>query len=168
MEFLEVPSRKRKRRISDTKTKLPSNIQATIEKLFEKKFIYEKEKSCSAETNFGEKSLCPEWQVEEFISMKNELNTLKNELNDKNMITWHDHTRLVNLAGNIAPEIRNRVRPELCTQAWCKFYEIASTYLNLETKKSFFTVHLCEAPGAFVTSLNHFLFTHSKYAQNLS
>ncbi|XP_045199075.2 cap-specific mRNA (nucleoside-2'-O-)-methyltransferase 2-like [Mercenaria mercenaria] len=161
MDFLEVTSRKRKRRVSDNRTKLPSNIQNVIEKLFEKKFSYEKREDYMLTSNFDGKHLSGEWQIKEYMSLKNELNMLKNELNDKDMITWHEHTRLVNLAGNIAPEVRNRLRPELCTQAWCKFYEIASTYLSLEDRKSLVTVHLCEAPGAFITSLNHFLITHS-------
>lgn len=161
MAFQEVSLGKKKRKILDTRSMLPSNIQNAIEKLFEKKFIYEKQEDCSINRRCNEGCLRTEWEIEEFICMKSKLNTLKNQLNDKNMITWHEHTRFVNLAGNIAPEIRNRMRPELCTQAWCKFYEIASHYLKIKDKKMFRTVHLCEAPGAFVTSLNHYLFTHS-------
>ncbi|XP_060568432.1 cap-specific mRNA (nucleoside-2'-O-)-methyltransferase 2-like [Ruditapes philippinarum] len=159
MDFLEVTSRKRKRRISDNRTQLPSNIQNFIKSLFEKKISYEKKEDYELRASCDWK-MREEWKIEEYMLMKNELNTLKNELNDKDMITWHEHTRLVNLAGNIAPGIRNQLRPELCTQAWCKFYEIASTYVNVANTESLVTVHLCEAPGAFVTSLNHFLFTH--------
>lgn len=164
MDFVEVTSRKRKRRLSDSRSKLSNHIQTTIEKLFEKNFRYmygEKDDS-KFEINFQKKQqLSEEWAIKEYISMKDELNTLKNNLNDKNMITWHDHTRRVNLAGNAAQEIRSRARPELCTQAWCKFYEIASKFLKVENTGSLVTVHLCEAPGAFITSLNHYLFTHS-------
>ena len=54
------------------------------------------------------------------------------------------------------------------TQAWCKFYEILSSYdiiqrgLYAKEAKPFTSVHLCEAPGAFVTSLNHFMKTHGR------
>ena len=107
------------------------------------------------ETSFG--ILKELWTEEKYIEMKNELNELKNNLNDKNLISWHHHTRSVNLAGGISAEVQREFRPELCTQAWCKFYEIATTYLDLEAKEYLFSVHLCEAPGAFVTSLNHYM-----------
>ena len=103
------------------------------------------------------------WAIDELLKMKNELNELKNNLNDKDMILWHQHTRSVNLAGNIASEIYQSFHPELCTQAWCKFYEIATTYLGFLRKASVFSVHLCEAPGAFVTSLNHFMLSNGKF-----
>lgn len=102
------------------------------------------------------------WTEDKFIEMKNELNALKNNLNDKDMISWHQHTRSVNLASNIAAEIQQNSRPELLTQAWCKFYEIVTTYLDLQGKEFLFSVHLCEAPGAFVTSLNHFMLSTGK------
>ena len=102
------------------------------------------------------------WTEEKYIGMKNELNELKNNLNDKNLISWHNHTRSVNLAGGISAEIQREFRPELCTQAWCKFYEIATTYLHLEEKEFLFSVHLCEAPGAFVTSLNHYMLSSGR------
>ena len=42
--------------------------------------------------------------------------------------------------------------------AWLKFYEIISEYKCLETKTPKLTsLHLCEAPGGFVTSLNHYI-----------
>ena len=102
------------------------------------------------------------WTEEKYIQMKNALNELKNNLNDKDLISWHHHTRSVNLAGRISAEIQHDFRPELCTQAWCKFYEIATTYLDLEEKEFLFSVHLCEAPGAFVTSLNHYMLSTGK------
>ena len=114
------------------------------------------------QTDITSKGLSKLWSVVELIKMKNELNELKNNLNDKDMISWHQHTRSVNLASNIASEIQQNFRPELCTQAWCKFYEIASVYLSLLEKESIFSVHLCEAPGAFVTSLNHFMLSVGK------
>ena len=49
-------------------------------------------------------------------------------------------------------------------QAWCKFYECISqfpiineTVLNDNKFNSF---HLCEAPGAFISALNHYLATN--------
>ena len=48
----------------------------------------------------------------------------------------------------------------MCTQAWCKFHEVLGTYpsiAELSAARELNTVHLCEAPGAFIASLNHFL-----------
>lgn len=46
-------------------------------------------------------------------------------------------------------------------QAWCKFYEILKNFPiipdgNIQDKM-LKSLHLCEAPGAFVCSLNHYL-----------
>jgi hypothetical protein len=46
---------------------------------------------------------------------------------------------------------------DLCP-AWLKFYEILSEYRCLETNTQKLTsLHLCEAPGGFITSLNHYI-----------
>ena len=72
---------------------------------------------------------------------------------------WHKHTRNQNPAGFVISEVRNKGKPELLTQAWCKFTEILYRFPALVPQKSqdFRTMHLCEAPGAFVTALNHFV-----------
>jgi hypothetical protein len=62
----------------------------------------------------------------------------------------------------VAKHVRNQMTAELCTQAWCKFHEVLGTFPDLTRQSSdgaFNTVHLCEAPGAFVASLNHYLTT---------
>ena len=45
-----------------------------------------------------------------------------------------------------------------------KFYEILNTFdlisEDAQRSEKFRSVHLCEAPGAFVASLNHFLKSH--------
>lgn len=56
------------------------------------------------------------------------------------------------------------MNPEFLTQAWTKFYECASTYNVVPAEaikdKKLVSLHLCEAPGAFITSLNHYLKTN--------
>ncbi len=76
---------------------------------------------------------------------------------------WHRHTSLTNHAGGIFDRVKHVVNPELLTQAWLKFYEclvqfdlVSNDYVPL-SNLVFKSVHLCEAPGAFITSLNHYL-----------
>jgi cap2 methyltransferase len=94
---------------------------------------------------------------------------------------WHAHTAFVNPAGDIVRTIRRRFHPELCTRAFCKFYELLSHYPQLvptdRSKTSQFrfesisfsrfdhniissSLHLCEAPGAFISALNQFIVSH--------
>lgn len=53
----------------------------------------------------------------------------------------------------------------LFLQAWCKFYENARSFIlvppTVVNTQCLNSVHLCEAPGAFITSLNHFLKLHN-------
>lgn len=50
---------------------------------------------------------------------------------------------------------------ELCTQAWVKFYEVLSSF-KIVPDTDFCSLHLCEAPGAFIAALNHYLQQHGK------
>ncbi|CAG5124660.1 unnamed protein product [Candidula unifasciata] len=92
------------------------------------------------------------------MRLKQELNATKDQLSCKDIDTWHTHTTNCNLAAKIIPFVKS-MDVELCTQAWVKFYEILSNY-NIVPHQDFLSVHLCEAPGAFVTSLNYYLQQH--------
>ncbi|XP_039250010.2 cap-specific mRNA (nucleoside-2'-O-)-methyltransferase 2-like [Styela clava] len=96
--------------------------------------------------------------------LKLELNKLKKSLNDFDIIKWHKHTSKTNPAGYINDTLRNNFHPELCTQAWCKFHELLS-FGNVIPEHALATnklnaIHICEAPGAFISSLNHYLRSH--------
>ncbi|XP_056268546.1 cap-specific mRNA (nucleoside-2'-O-)-methyltransferase 2 [Pseudoliparis swirei] len=96
-------------------------------------------------------------------ALKASLNEVKNQLSDKNVHVWHQHTNSTNRAGKVIGAVRSAANAELCTQAWCKFYEILGTF-NLLPEEALRngelnTVHLCEAPGAFITALNHYIKT---------
>jgi len=66
----------------------------------------------------------------------------------------------MHLGGLVARCVQRKRRAEVCTQAWCKFHEVLGTFpaiTQLSATGDLNSVHLCEAPGAFITSLNHFL-----------
>ena len=59
--------------------------------------------------------------------------------------------------------IKNNINCEIVSNAWLKFYEILFHFkdeiFHMEELKSF---HLCEAPGAFISALNHVIHTDDK------
>ncbi|XP_061670538.1 cap-specific mRNA (nucleoside-2'-O-)-methyltransferase 2 [Syngnathoides biaculeatus] len=101
--------------------------------------------------------------------LKVSLNAVKNQLSDKNIEVWHEHTNSTNRAGKVIATVRSAANAEICTQAWCKFYEILGTFRLLPEEAlasgELNTVHLCEAPGAFISALNHYIKTseHTRY-----
>jgi cap2 methyltransferase len=75
---------------------------------------------------------------------------------------WKRHTQFMNHTGDIVREVRRRIHPELCTKAWCKMFEMLHTFELLPTvafaqRRPVRTLHVCEAPGAFICATNHFL-----------
>ncbi|XP_076147634.1 cap-specific mRNA (nucleoside-2'-O-)-methyltransferase 2 [Alosa pseudoharengus] len=95
--------------------------------------------------------------------LKRSLNAVKNQLSDQDLETWHQHTCSTNRAGTVTAHLRTTANAELCTQAWAKFYEVLGTFELLPAEAlqqgELHSVHLCEAPGAFISALNHFLRT---------
>jgi cap2 methyltransferase len=153
---------RRKRKISNSSVEwqIDPISRQKVNDLFEKKFVYSKPKENVWELPLDFEKFYDYWEISELMKLKSTLNSLKDKLSDKDIVKWHEHTTFMNLAGNINTELRQTIRPELCTQAWCKFYEIVSTYDIFNVKSDILnSVHLCEAPGAFVTSLNHYLYS---------
>ncbi|GFS80173.1 cap-specific mRNA [Nephila pilipes] len=127
-----------------------------INNCFEKKFsfVHEKDWILPPENVLFEDA---SWMLDSLMFMKRELNDTKSLLNDKGE-QWHEHTARINLAKLVISFIRDRIQPEILTQAWCKFYEILSNYrLIPEGEENFKSLHLCEAPGAFISALNCYL-----------
>lgn len=79
------------------------------------------------------------------------------QLNDKDILQWHSHTDKNDLFGLVTEHVIKTYTPQLCTRAWCKFYEILQAFELLPEEGCVKTFHLCEAPGGFITALNHFL-----------
>ncbi|GFY44847.1 cap-specific mRNA [Trichonephila inaurata madagascariensis] len=126
---------------------------------FEKKFSFVHEKNWTLPS---EKLLFKEplWMLESLMFMKKDLNDTKSMLNDKGE-AWQEHTARINPAKMVINFIKDRIQPEILTQAWCKFYEILSNYrLIPEEAENFKSLHLCEAPGAFISALNCYLCTN--------
>ena len=70
----------------------------------------------------------------------------------------------MNVASTIVPYLREKLQIEVGTQAWAKMFEILANFslINCEENKPWQTLHLCEAPGAFIAALNHFLVTRGE------
>lgn len=115
----------------------------------------------------------PPWQLDKLQKVKDDLNEVKSRLNNFNLSKWQQHTNRTNGAGDIVRTVKENIQAELVTQAWCKFYEIASNFSLVplheiyrgEDGKNLRSVHLCEAPGAFVAALNHWLKTNAPDVQ---
>lgn len=142
----------------------PSTL-AEIKGLFSKTKTYVKPLNgdwCIPEPNLALKYSTTEHS--HLQALKVSLNAVKNQLSDKNVQVWHQHTNSTNRAGKVIGAVRSVANAEMCTQAWCKFYEILGTFTNLLPtealqKGELNTVHLCEAPGAFISALNHYIKT---------
>ncbi|NXD25122.1 CMTR2 methyltransferase, partial [Spelaeornis formosus] len=145
--------------------KFSPEILYEIENLFAKKFTYTK--PVNDEWKLPDPSnafTCDHVEFHSLLALKNSMNEVKNQLNDKNLEDWHRHTSFTNKAGKIISHVKKSVNAELCTQAWCKFHEILCSFPLLPDEAlqdgELNSVHLCEAPGAFIASLNHFLKSH--------
>lgn len=102
------------------------------------------------------------YKVESLQKVKTALNKVKSRLNDFEISDWHQHTRRRSSLQPILSELRHRIRAEFVTQAFAKLYECVSAYelvppATVGKFREFYSVHLCEAPGAFITGLNHYL-----------
>ena len=104
----------------------------------------------------------------EFQLMKEELNNVKGLLNSMLLAKWHKHTKFQNPADLIIGEVRRQAKAELLTQAFLKFTEILCRFPGLipdNENDEYNTLHLCEAPGAFITALNHQIKTTHTYSK---
>ncbi|CAG9858242.1 unnamed protein product [Phyllotreta striolata] len=101
------------------------------------------------------------WSVPELQTRKQELNNVKGLLGKYVLKEWSDFTSKRDRAGLVMRKLSEKIKPELLTQAWCKFYEILAHFpiipLCAVEDKKLESLHLCEAPGAFVSALNHYL-----------
>ncbi|CAH1786863.1 unnamed protein product [Owenia fusiformis] len=149
----------RDRESRDPAVELTEEQKAEVDALFDIKYTYERQNAGTSWVlpTVGTMFTKPAWNDPTLQNQKKELNDVKEKLSDQNLPDWNSHTRASNLSGNCMFIVRRYKHPEMCTQAWCKFYEILATFECLVPKEGEFkTLHLCEAPGAFVCALNQF------------
>ncbi|CAF4062612.1 unnamed protein product [Adineta steineri] len=138
--------------------------------------LFNKKKTFSPITSLKDHSLllqenlfvADKWNIEELLQLKEKLNNTRNRLNEKDIKVWKQHTQKTNMTGRIVWPLREKNHIEMCTNAWIKMAEIFSKYENLIPKdlpdnQPFRSVHICEAPGAFICATN---FYFDKYNEN--
>lgn len=137
-----------------------------VNNLFNKRFVVADDERYSlpnVEVMFVEEP----WEIEYLQTLKKDLNCIKQGLDNYSLHKWHLHTSLRCYSKDVIGRIKTEIQPEFATLAWCKFYEIASTFPLIpvdqiaNANRQFKSVHLCEAPGAFVVALNHWLQTNA-------
>ncbi|KAH8232989.1 hypothetical protein KR026_002581, partial [Drosophila bipectinata] len=139
--------------------------QSDLEQLFEKKFRYQKPRG---EDNWTLPSLDQPlfsefYQFDALQGLGTQLNAVKSRLNDYSTQEWSAHTNRRDPSGEVSWRLKNETKAEFVTVAWCKFFECLHRY-PLIKNPVVNTLHLCEAPGAFIASLNHYL--HSTYKED--
>lgn len=134
---------------------------------FDKCFVYLKPKdgiwSLPSEDN-GRGLFSEYYQFDSLQELKIKLNEVKSQLNDYPIIEWSAHTRRKNPAGEIPWRLKTDIKAEFVTIAWCKLFECLNKCPEMVKGPQLNSLHLCEAPGAFITALNHYLFT--RYSEN--
>ena len=89
------------------------------------------------------------------------------------LLTWEQLTYSIDIHKNLKKIFINQYQAEMVTNAWIKMYEILNSVHDLiPLKENIKTFHLCEAPGAFISAVNHYISnrgigTLNWYAQSL-
>ncbi|XP_060660827.1 cap-specific mRNA (nucleoside-2'-O-)-methyltransferase 2 [Drosophila nasuta] len=139
------------------------SIRDELEQLFEKKFKYQKPVNGTAWTLPTEQELLFSefYQYESLQNLKEQLNTVKSKLNNYGVQEWSTHTNRRDPSGEVSWRLKNETKAEFVTVAWCKLFECLHRF-PVVTQPKLNSLHLCEAPGAFIASLNHYLHSQHK------
>jgi len=91
---------------------------------------------------------------------------------DNNIIDWNRLTDCIDIYRNLKKQVSWNYNTNMVTNAWLKMYEILYNSELIDGLNTLNSFHLCEAPGAFILSINHFLKTknirYNWYAQTLN
>jgi hypothetical protein len=86
--------------------------------------------------------------------------------NTNYLMTWGQLTNKLDIFRNIKNILKREYNIQMATNAWIKMYEILNLFpdiiqkLSTDSEKNislFKTFHLCEAPGAFISAIDHYL-----------
>lgn len=100
----------------------------------------------------------PRYEIKGLQERQQRLYDCKCELNNFKREEWRLHTKKRNLIANLLYTIQKDSLAELFIQSWPKIWEILHKYDLIPTDVlSVNSVHLSEAPGGFISALNHFL-----------
>lgn len=79
-------------------------------------------------------------------------------IKNNTLMTWEELTNLTNSTyKELKYIIKKKYNGEIITNAWIKMYEMLSLHDLIPDNNKIKTFHICEAPGAFISSLNHYL-----------
>ena len=102
----------------------------------------------------------PIWSNEYIHHLQTQLHEVCLQLEDKDRQEWFRHTSKMEESSWILPTVRDTIDPELLTRAWLKMRELLAKFnllANFLPGQSINGLFLCEAPGAFVTCVNHWI-----------
>lgn len=96
--------------------------------------------------------------------------------NNEKLLYWDKLSNLLNVYENMRKNtLKSYFYAELTTNAWLKMYEILNLFPGLvegKGNKPIKSFHICEAPGAFISALNHYTSNKNMqlewYAQSLN
>lgn len=144
---------------------LPQDMDygTNIDQLFDKRFTFNL-KNLDKWQNLDDFLAVPLWEFSNGTLFRHDLDCTRTLLDDKDLISWNNHTNRTDLTSFVLKKLRAKIQNELLTRAWCKLTEIIMSFpvLNLksESEKDLNEVSalfLCEAPGSFVHALNHYI-----------
>ncbi|AYV82123.1 MAG: FtsJ-like methyltransferase [Homavirus sp.] len=94
---------------------------------------------------------------------------------ENDIIDWNKLTDCVDLYRNLKNILKWKYNSEMTTNAFLKMYEILCNEDIIDKKSDQFKAfHICEAPGAFISSINHYIRSNTViknyiwYAQSLN
>lgn len=83
----------------------------------------------------------------------------RQKIRGEDFLTWETLTFRLDLNQELKYELRKHRGGEMITNAWIKMYEMINRFPKLLPQQHTIikTFHLCEAPGAFIAAINHYL-----------
>lgn len=111
----------------------------------------------SCELNFTKRALDTKPSSIMLCPNKEE-NYFRGKKQEETFMTWDQLVRLTNYYKYLRTTLHKDYGAEIVTNAWFKMYEILTAFPQFaETDGVLNTFHICEAPGGFVSALNHYL-----------